>query len=60
MTVHVIAQIPSVDEVHRILDGWQAAMQGDGGADWLGGRLRAAGVTVGPAGDPIPDDGPDH
>ena len=34
-------------------------MQGDHGADWLGERLRAAGVTVGPAGDPIPDDGPD-
>jgi hypothetical protein len=59
MTVHVIAHIPSVDEVHTILKGWQEAMQGDHGADWLGDRLRAAGVTVGPPEDPIPDDGPD-
>jgi hypothetical protein len=57
--VHVIANIDSVDSVHKILDGWQDAMQGDNGADWLGDRLRVAGVTVGPAGDPIPDDGPD-
>ncbi len=59
MTVHVIANIDSVDSVHRILDGWQDAMLGDNGADWLGDRLRVAGVAVGPAGDPIPDDGPD-
>jgi len=49
-----------VDDVHRILEGWPEAMQGAAGADWLGDRLRAAGVTVGPSGDPIPDDGPDH
>jgi hypothetical protein len=60
MTVHVIALIPSVDEVHRILKGWQEAMQGDHGADWLGQQLRAARVTVGPPDDAIPDDGPDH
>jgi hypothetical protein len=60
MTVHVIAKIDSVDRVHEILDGWPEAMQGDQGADWLGNRLRVAGVAVGPEGDPIPDDGPDH
>ncbi len=59
MTVHVIARIPSVEDVHRILDGWQEAMQSDHGADWLGERLRTAGVVVGAEGDPIPDDGPD-
>ena len=45
--------------MHRILDGWQDAMTSDDGAQWLGDRLRAAGVTVGPAGDAIADDGPD-
>ncbi len=60
MTVHVIAKVDSVDRLHQILDGWQEAMQGENGADWLGDRLRAAGVAVGPSGDPIPDDGPDH
>jgi hypothetical protein len=55
MTVHVIAKIPSVDEVHTILDGWPEAMQGDHGADWLGERLRSAGVAVGPGGDPMAD-----
>ena len=56
MTVHVIAKIGSVDDLHRILDGWQEAMQGESGADWLGQRLREAGVAVGPSGDPIADE----
>ena len=55
MTVHVIAKVDSVDDLHRILDGWPAAMQGQDGADWLGQRLREAGVAVGPSGDPIAD-----
>jgi hypothetical protein len=59
MTVHLIARIETKDEVHRILDGWQDAMISDDGAQWLGDRLRAAGVTVGPTGDAIADDGPD-
>ena len=56
----MIAKIDSVDRLHQILDGWQEAMQGDQGADWLGDRLRTAGVDVEPGNDPIPDDGPDH
>jgi hypothetical protein len=55
MTVHVVAQIASHDQLHQILNGWQAAMAGDGGAEWLAERLRAAGVATGP-GDPISDD----
>ncbi len=55
MTVHVIAKIDSVDRLHEILRGWQEAMQGEDGAQWLGDRLRAAGVAVGPTGDPIAD-----
>ena len=55
MTVHVIAKIDTVESVHRILDGWQEAMPRDDGAQWLGDRLRAAGVAVGPTGDPIAD-----
>ena len=57
MTVHVIAKIASVDEVHRILDGWQEAMPSEGepvARDWL--RPAPAwrpGVAVGPDdGDP--------
>jgi hypothetical protein len=52
MTVQVVAQISSLAEVHRILDGWQTAMAGDGGAEWLAERLKAAGVATvpGPAG----------
>jgi hypothetical protein len=59
MTVHIIARIPTVGDVHRTLEGWQEAMQGGHGADWLGQRLRAAGFAVGQGRDPIPDDGPD-
>jgi hypothetical protein len=57
MTVHVIAHIESKDELHRILDGWQDAMNGPDGSQWLGDRLRAAGVVL--DGDAIEDDGPD-
>jgi hypothetical protein len=52
LLVRVVAHIDTVDNVHKILDGWPAAMQGDGGVEWLAARLRAAGVAVGP-GDPV-------
>jgi len=57
ITVHVIAKIGSVDELHTILEGWSEAMREEGnqGTHWLGQRLLAAGVAVGPAGDPISD-----
>jgi hypothetical protein len=54
MIVRVVANIDSVDSLHRILDGWQEAMVGDRGVQWLAERLRAAGVAVTPAG---PGDG---
>lgn len=50
MTVHVIAHIATLDDLHRILEGWQAAMTGDGGAEWLAQRLRDAGVATLPVG----------
>jgi hypothetical protein len=57
ITVHVIAKIPTVDDLHRILEGWQVAMREEGnqGTHWLGQHLMAAGVAVGPTGDPISD-----
>ena len=58
MTVHVIAKIPSAQELHTILSGWQEAMRREDGAQWLGDRLRAAGVALN-GGDAVPDDGPD-
>ena len=59
MTVHVIASIPTKDELHGILAGWQDHMSAKDGPQWLGDRLREAGVAVGPPGDIIVDDGPD-
>ena len=55
ITVHVIARIDSVESLHRILDGWQEAMHGEDATGWLGRRLRASGVAVGPTGDPVSD-----
>jgi hypothetical protein len=59
MTVHIIASIPTKDELHRILAGWQDHVSAQDGAQWLGDRLREAGVAIGPPGDIIVDDGPD-
>lgn len=39
LTVKVIAQIPTVDEVERILDGWQSAMAVDDSIQWLAARF---------------------
>ena len=55
LTVHIIAKIDSVERLHQILDGWPEAMPRDDGADWLGERLRSAGVAIGPSGDSIED-----
>jgi hypothetical protein len=55
MTVRVVARIATVDDLHRIVAGWEDAMTGDGGAEWLAERLRAAGVLTAP-GDPIEED----
>jgi hypothetical protein len=59
MTVHVIANVPDKDTLHRILEGWQGHMNTKDGPEWLGDRLREAGVALGPPGDAIVDDGPD-
>jgi hypothetical protein len=55
MTVHVVAHIGTHDELEKVLDGWQGAMVGSGGAEWLADRLRAAGVATAP-GEPMADD----
>jgi hypothetical protein len=54
MTVHVVAQIDSLEKLHQVLEGWQDAVQLNGGAEWLAERLRSAGVAIGPE-DPIED-----
>jgi len=54
MTVHVVAQIATHDDLERILSGWPEAMAGDGGAEWLAKQLRDAGVAIG-AKDAIPE-----
>jgi hypothetical protein len=58
MTVHVVAQIDSLDTLHQILAGWADAMASDGGAEWLAERLRTAGVAVGTE-EPLQDDDAD-
>jgi hypothetical protein len=46
MTVRVVAQIATHEELEKVLDGWQAAMAGDRGAEWLAERLKSAGVAT--------------
>ena len=54
MTVNVVGQIATHDQLEEILTGWPEAMAGDAGAEWLAERLRTAGVAVGP-GEAVPD-----
>jgi len=46
MTVRVVAQIENVETLHRVLSGWQDAMEGDNGVEWLAERLGTAGVAT--------------
>jgi hypothetical protein len=46
LMVRVVAKIDSVDNLHQILKGWEDAMGGADGADWLAQRLRAGGVAT--------------
>jgi hypothetical protein len=48
MTVHVVALIDTHDQLEKVFDGWQEAMMGPRGAEWLAERLRAAGVATTP------------
>jgi hypothetical protein len=45
MTVQVVAHIRSHEELERVLDGWQAAMAGPEGVEWLARRLRESGTA---------------
>lgn len=54
MTVNVVGQIATHDQLEEILAGWPEAMAGNDGAEWLAERLRSAGVAVGP-GEAVPD-----
>ncbi len=54
LIVRVIAKIDSVDNMHKVLAGWEEAMAGPNSAEWLGDRLRAAGVAITPDG-PAPE-----
>ena len=46
MTVEVVGNVPSREEVERLLDGWQQAIEGPGSVAWLVGRLRERGVLA--------------
>lgn len=46
MTVFVVAQIPTREQLNEVLDGWEAAMAGADGIAWLIARLRQHGVAV--------------
>jgi hypothetical protein len=44
MSVAVIATVPSREEVEKLLDGWQQAMEGPDSVAWMVQRLRERGV----------------
>lgn len=35
LTVQIVAVIPSTEDLHRALEGWQAAMSAPSSTDWL-------------------------
>ncbi len=40
LTVEVLAVVPTTDEVHQLLDGWQDAMSRPASLDWVRDRVR--------------------
>jgi hypothetical protein len=48
MIVRVVATISTVDELHRIIDGWEARVAEPNSIAWLADRLRTAGVVTPP------------
>ena len=46
MTVEVVGTVPSREEVERLLEGWQEAVEGPDSVAWLVGRLRERGVLA--------------
>ena len=55
MTVNVVAQIATHDQLEEVLAGWPDAMAGDGGAEWLAERLAAGVATAPQAPNAVPD-----
>lgn len=46
MTLAVLGTIATQEELERILDGWEEAMQRPDGVRWLADRLRQSGVLA--------------
>jgi hypothetical protein len=40
LTVEIVAVVPSVDDMHRTLQGWETAMTAPGSVDWLRSKVR--------------------
>jgi hypothetical protein len=45
LIVDVIAHVPSTDELHRALSGWEDAMQTPSSVEWLRSRLSTFGAA---------------
>jgi hypothetical protein len=45
LTVDVIARVPSSDELHRALAGWEDAMATPSSVEWLGAKLSGFGAA---------------
>jgi hypothetical protein len=45
LTVDVIAHVPSADELHLALEGWEDAMAAPSSVEWLGSRLSTFGAA---------------
>jgi hypothetical protein len=45
LTVDVIAMVPSADELHRALSGWEDAMPTSSSVDWLRSNLSTFGAA---------------
>ena len=46
MTLAVLCKIETQEELERILEGWEQAMHGPNGVQWLADRLRQEGVLA--------------
>ncbi len=55
VTVEILGEVPDLESVEALLDGWSAAQSGSGSLGWVRERLDSGAPAGSSGGDPAPD-----